>query len=301
MQVFQNQEENRIRSPWRIVLFMAFAILLLITITAFVPFGAASAVVISLASTALLYLFGRYVDKRRFSGYGLQPDAIWWKELGIGVLLGGGTIAILFIISLNLSLYQVTGYGWVGNPGFWAGWLGYLIMMAGVGYYEELLFRGYLNLNLYEGLRGKRLKGAFWPAALSILAISVLFGLVHAGNPNATLLGIINVTLAGVMLGVPFLATGRLAMPIGIHFAWNFVQGGVVGVPVSGLAATNSLLITHSIHEDILAGGAFGFEGGLLGTVGILAILTGSVAWIVHLRKACRDQQMKSTGTDFGR
>jgi len=74
-----------------------------------------------------------------------------------------------------------------------------------------------------------------------------------------------------------------------------------VGVPVSGLAATNSLLITHSIHEDILAGGAFGFEGGLLGTVGILAILTGSVAWIVHLRKACRDQQMKSTGTDFGR
>ena len=54
---------------------MAFAILLLITITAFVPFGAASAVVISLASTALLYLFGRYVDKRRFSGYGLQPDA----------------------------------------------------------------------------------------------------------------------------------------------------------------------------------------------------------------------------------
>ena len=114
-------------------------------------------------------------------------------------------------------------------------------------------------------MRGKRPEGAIWPAALSILAISVLFGLVHAGNPNATLLGIINVTLAGVMLGVPFLATGRLAMPIGIHFAWNFVQGGVVGVPVSGLAATNSLLITHSIHEDILAGGAFGFEGGLLG------------------------------------
>ncbi len=63
---------------------------------------------------------------------------------------------------------------------------------------------------------------------------ALLFGVFHIGSPGVTLIGIINIVMMGVLLGIAYALTGRLAMPVGIHIAWNLLQGNVFGFPVSG-------------------------------------------------------------------
>jgi len=71
------------------------------------------------------------------------------------------------------------------------------------------------------------------------------------------------------MLGIPFLLTGRMAIPIGIHFAWNWVMGGIYGLPVSGLDGRRSVIQTIEQGPDLWTGGKFGPEAGLLGLFAI--------------------------------
>ncbi|MCC5925833.1 MAG: CPBP family intramembrane metalloprotease [Bacteroidetes bacterium] len=285
--MFKNRKEDRIRAGWRILLFLVFGFLTAAVVSGFVPFGTGRFIVLAIASTLLVWMFGNFVDNRSFREFGMQLDSRWWKELALGTALGGGAILMLFAVAVTSGFYEITGWGW-NRPSlqgiFWIGFSGYLLTMLLVGYYEEILFRGYLNLNLYEGLHTSGTRSNWIPALISIACISLLFGLAHANNPNATTLGIINVTLAGFMLGIPFLATGRLALSIGIHFAWNFVQGGIVGVPVSGIPNRFTLIISKNNGNELITGGAFGFEGGLLGTIGIVAILAGTIAWLYHIR-----------------
>ena len=79
--------------------------------------------------------------------------------------------------------------------------------------------------------------------------------------------------LAGIMLAIPFVLTGRLALSIGIHFSWNWVMGGIYGLPVSGLDGRRSLLQTSEVGPDLWTGGKFGPEAGLLGILGMAFIL----------------------------
>lgn len=287
--IFTNPSELRLRSGWRLLFFLITALLMVLTLSYVVPFGVTLMIALSAGSTMLVWLFGIHIDKRTIQDFGLQFDRIWWQELAGGIVLGGGVILLLFLIALITGDYEITAYGWEKasvRTAFWTGFTAYLITMICVGYYEELLFRGYLNLNLFEGLKSSAFKQNWIPGLISILIISGLFGLAHANNPNATSFGIINVTLAGVMLGIPFLATGRLAMSIGIHFAWNFVQGGIVGVSVSGIPARYSLLVSRSSENHFFTGGAFGFEGGLLGTFGLLLILGHILVYLKYWHRS---------------
>lgn len=284
--MFLNRKENRIRAGWRILLFTLIAFFSVVSISLITPSGLIRFVVISTAVTLLVWLFGHHADHRPFSAFGLQGGALWWKELFLGLALGSAAILLLFGAAVMLGYYEITGYGWEKSSlkgMFWTGFLAYMLTMVLVGYYEELLFRGYLNLNLFEGLRREGDRTAWIPAFVSIALISAFFGIAHGNNPNATVFGIVNVTLAGFMLGIPFLATGRLALPIGIHISWNAVQGGIVGVSVSGIPNRFSLLSSRYTDHEFITGGAFGFEGGILGTIGILAITIAVVAWLVHI------------------
>ena len=99
---------------------------------------------------------------------------------------------------------------------------------------------------------------------ISYLLISVFFGFLHGNNPNATLVSSINVSLIGLFLGLAFILTGELAIPIGLHIAWNFTQGYVFGFPVSGSETHISLIGIHQTGPILWTGGAFGPEGGLI-------------------------------------
>ena len=65
--------------------------------------------------------------------------------------------------------------------------------------------------------------------------MSILFGLAHANNPNASALGIINTILAGILLSVGYLKTRSLWFPYGLHFGWNAGLGLVLGFSLSGI------------------------------------------------------------------
>ena len=129
---------------------------------------------------------------------------------------------------------------------------------------EELLFRGYPLQVLMKGI-------GFWPA---MILMSCAFGLLHINNQNVSGLGVFNTIVAGMMLSLAYLKTRSLWLPYGIHLAWNVGTGMVLGFPLSGFGVA-SLWTTHiSGHPEIL-GGAYGPEGGLLGT---LIFTAGAIA-----------------------
>ena len=150
-----------------------------------------------------------------------------------------------------------------------------------VGIYEELLFRGYLLRNVAEGVR----LGPLMPRdalLLSLALTSVAFGFAHYGNPNATLVSTFNISIAGIFLGLGYILTGRMAIPIGLHASWNFAQGNLFGFPVSGTSGDAAqVLVIEQGGPDLWTGGAFGPEAGLLG---LLAMAVGVMATLAYVR-----------------
>jgi membrane protease YdiL (CAAX protease family) len=67
---------------------------------------------------------------------------------------------------------------------------------------------------------------------------------------------------AGIMLAAIYMITRRLWAAIGLHAAWNFAQGGIYGIPVSG-GAMDGVLRPDIRGSDLLTGGAFGAEASL--------------------------------------
>jgi membrane protease YdiL (CAAX protease family) len=106
---------------------------------------------------------------------------------------------------------------------------------------------------------------------LALLISALIFGLMHIANPNATLWSALAIAIeAGIMLAAAYTLTRRLWLPIGIHFAWNFVQGGIFGVAVSGNGVRGLLQSTLS-GPALLSGGEFGAEASIFAVIVCLA------------------------------
>jgi hypothetical protein len=126
---------------------------------------------------------------------------------------------------------------------------------------EELLFRGYAFQLLIRSL------GPF----ATILPTSALFGLMHAGNPNATALGIVNTVAWGILLGYAVWRTGALWLSIGLHFGWNIALP-LLGSNLSGFTMGVTGYTLEWNVGVLWSGGGYGVEGSLL-TTGIVVVL----------------------------
>ena len=118
-----------------------------------------------------------------------------------------------------------------------------------------------------------------WGFAAALIVSSLLFGLVHIANENATLWSSIAIAIeAGLLLGAAYKWAGTLWLPIGIHWAWNFAQGNIFGFAVSGEKAGESLLQARIEGAGWLTGGAFGAEAS------VVAVAAGLLlsAWFVY-------------------
>lgn len=225
---------------------------------------------------AATWLAARWVDKRPISSLGAYGGPLWWRETGMGLATGFVLMASVFAYQYLAGWTTVTGFGWmrIGTTSFAWALLGYAWQMLLVGYYEELMSRAYQLTNLAEGL------GRWWAVGLS----AAVFAGLHASNPGVNWMAVAGVFLAGILLGLPYVLTGRLGFSFGLHVSWNFVQGAVFGYPVSGIHFRTSILQTETGGPEWLTGGAFGPEAGLIGHLVLLVAIIGvlKTKWAPH-------------------
>jgi uncharacterized protein len=229
------------------------------------------------------YLSGRWIDRRPFKKFGIRLSKAWFVDFAFGLGLGAFLMGLIFLVGWLTGSLRVTGFFEVYSQdgGFIVGMLQALVFFVMVGIYEELLSRGYHLVNLAEGFNNKWI-GRRWALILAYLVSSLVFGLLHLGNPNATWVSAVNITLAGVFLGLGMVMTGSLAIPIGLHITWNFFQGNVFGFAVSGVRTGATVIATEVTGPAWLTGGNFGPEAGLLG---LGAMLVGSVLIFVWVHR----------------
>ena len=153
--------------------------------------------------------------------------------------------------------------------------LSWLSLFLLVGVVEEVIFRGILF----------RLITDKWNIAVGLTTSSLLFGLAHLGNPGATLWAALAIALAsGWLFGMAYAYHQTIWVPIGMHWAWNYLEGGVFGCAVSGTPLGYLPLITPRIGgADILSGGAFGPEASIICVA--LGIAISIVYTVLYIKK----------------
>jgi membrane protease YdiL (CAAX protease family) len=191
-------------------------------------------------------------------------DADWLRRLGIGLGAGFLVFSLTVGIAALLGVYRITGAG--DLSGLLPALLASAIFPA---VSEELVFRGILFRWLEDF-------GGSWVA---LLLTSAFFGASHLMNPHASTIAAIGIAFeAGVMLGAAYMLTRSLWLPMGLHAAWNFTQGEIYDVPVSG-TPVHGIVQAQLSGDPLLTGNGFGLEASLIAIV--IATLFG--LWLLRL------------------
>ena len=229
---------------------------------------------------AMVWLVGRFVDRRRVADYGFHLSGMWLIEFAFGAFLGAAMLSGIFVAEWMAGWITVTAAP-VGKSGVGPGpaVMASLAAFLAVAFFEEFTSRGYQLRNLSEGLVSRWI-GPRSAIAAAWLMSSSIFGFLHLGNPGATIVSSVSIMLtAGGLLGLAYVLTGELAIPMGIHLTWNFFEGPVYGFPVSG-TKTASLLALKQAGPVLWTGGDFGPEAGLLCAIaGVIACIVLAV-WV---------------------
>jgi membrane protease YdiL (CAAX protease family) len=143
------------------------------------------------------------------------------------------------------------------------------VVLAPAALSEEIMFRG-LPLVLMASALGR--------GSALVLVAGLVFAFFHSLNPGVTPLGLGNIALAGIFLGVAFYAPGGLWTAFGAHLGWNATLAAL-DAPVSGLPFDIPLLDYCAGDPVWLSGGGFGPEGGLIATFAITAALLVTIRW----------------------
>jgi membrane protease YdiL (CAAX protease family) len=166
-------------------------------------------------------------------------------ELGKGMLWGAALISLCaLLVVLSTPLHHERGNGFP--------WLELITIFIPAAVHEELLFRGYGFQKLHR-----------WNRLFALLFVATIFAMLHAGNESVTNLGLVNIFLGGLLLGLAYERYGRLWFPIGLHLAWNLMSGPILGHEVSGYEALQTIFIEVGEGPDLLTGGEFGVEGSI--------------------------------------
>jgi hypothetical protein len=208
----------------------------------------------------------------------------WAKELVAGLAAGAAIFALVVGASAVLGNYHV-----VGSSGLETLWQPLVIWAIIPGFTEELFFRGIL-FRYVEKAAGS------W---IALALTSAAFGAVHLGNPGATWFSSLCIAIeAGILLGAVYMLTRRLWAAMGLHAAWNFTQGWIFGLPVSGTAGGIGLLNGRLTGPELMTGGAFGLEASLPAVV--VATTAGVAILAVAVRKGAVVAPMWSRKTISG-
>ncbi len=297
--VFFSPDERRLRAGWRLLLHTVLIFLIIYAIASIIYFAPTvlqteiNPDIVSLANTliALVVITGatflarRFFDRRSIVSLGLKPTRQAVYDVLAGIVITFFMMGLVYLIEVVLGWTTFEGFSWqtdsgatvVGSLLFW------LLVFLIVGWYEELLSRGYHLQNIADGLNMS------WGVVIS----SAIFGFLHISNDNASWTAILGITLAGLFLALPYLLTRQLWLSVGLHIGWNFFEGVVFGFPVSGLD-TYRLLRQTVNGPELWTGGAFGPEAGLLV---IPALLLGTLLVYGYTRLRIRPATTEQPST----
>lgn len=289
-----NPKEKRLRAGWRILfflfLFLSMSSLALavkplfgdLTKRAFTEnYSIVIIAILAVSATASTLLSRKWLDKRTIVSLGLAWNKQALKDLFFGFLFSFAMAAAFFFLLLALGLIEFQEFDFQGIAGrepfdfvefmsvLTLGSLGVMLLETIlVGYWEELVFRGYLLQNMIDGM-------GLW---ISIIISCIFYGLIHFTNPNATLLSSTIIIGFGFLRIYGFLTTKMLWLSMGMHIGWNFFQGPVFGFAASGHKKATLLKHTFTSDKDYLTGGAFGPEGSIL-IIPILILAIIAIKW----------------------
>lgn len=292
---------GRLRSGWRLTVFVLAYVLCLFLITSAVRVAYAAAtylapgvslglyvpdvvyrLIILTVSLAAGYVCARLLEDLPWRSLGLWLHAGWLRDLLVGSAIGIASLALAAAIAtagggLRFSFTTAGLFPQVAKTLVLSGVLFIFAALA-----EEALFRGYP----LQTLTRARL------VAFGVLLTSVSFAAIHLRNPNfETGLAFGNLVLAGVWLAVAYLRTRSLWFPLGVHWAWNWALGSLFGLPVSGITqlAPHPLLQGTDLGPAWLTGGSYGIEGGLACTIALL--ISTVFIWRTRLVSATEEME----------
>jgi uncharacterized protein len=218
----------------------------------------------TLVSCGAYIAYVRTIERRRVDEFAAAAAA---RELATGIVIGAALFGATIAILASLGVYRL------GGTGEWSRVVLPLAVALVIGTFEEIVFRGILFRIAEESL-------GTW---IALLISAAIFGVLHFIGPTGTLVGASAIVVgASVLLTGAYEATGRLWLPIGIHVAWNFTQGGIFGVTVSGHPGEGLYQGTLT-GPDWLSGGVFGAEASVVAIV--LCLGTGLILFADAVRK----------------
>ena len=272
---------GRLRSGWRLLLFVCVFVALSFLVGLFLRIGFAlvhqflppvpHATFIANVIYRLTLLFSalgagyfctRVLEGLPWRALGLTFHTGWFRDLLVGSMLGIASLALAAMIATAGGglRFTMSGTGMLLLVGKSLVSTAVLFLVAALA--EEAMFRGYP----LQTLTRARL---IW---LGVLLTSVPFALAHLWNPNVVRgVTFANTALAGVWLAVAYLRTRSLWFPLGVHWAWNWALGSLCGLPVSGVNLNgHPLLQGKDFGPAWLTGGSYGIEGGVACTIALL-------------------------------
>lgn len=210
----------------------------------------------SLIGTFLItWIFMKFIDREPFINVGFQTKNRL-KDFVAGILIGGLVMAFGYLLLLSLEEIQFVKIIFDTKEILLSTSLFIMVAFA-----EEVIFRGYILKNLMISFN----------KYVALIVSSIIFAIAHGLNPNIDFLSLINLFLAGIILGITYINTKNLWFPIALHLSWNLFQT-VFGFNVSGQDTYS--IIEFSITENtLLNGGGFGFEGSLLSAISLIVLI----------------------------
>lgn len=224
----------------------------------------------TLIYVGLTFIYCRFIEKRSFHSLGFNKNK-WFRKFLLGYLIGIFLIAITVLILTAFGMLHFDGQKEVNFLFYFLILLGYLIQ----GTCEEIFVRGFLLTSL----------SAKTNIIASVIISSAAFSLLHILNANTSVLAFVNIFFFGVLMSLVFLLTNSIWLVSGIHAAWNFFQGHVFGISVSGSPVTQSVLqFSPNKNLEILSGGDFGVEASIITT--IILILSSACVILISVKRS---------------
>lgn len=282
-QIFFNTS-GRLRSLWRLAVYVTaclFSLPLLFAVTEYVLIhsmpqqlykslfveGSLGFITQSFLIFAPAALFG-WICSRAFEGLpwralGWALHRGWMADALKGLLVGAVSLGVAAAIGVALGGCRLTAPAHFDLVAIARTFIvsGFIFALGAAA--EEMLFRGYFLQTLMRS----------WIIWLALVPSSIAFALVHMGNPNVVpAFSFVNTLLAGVWLAIAYWRTRSLWLALGIHWGWNWMQGAVIGAPVSGITkiAPDPLMHFADYGPAWIGGGAYGIEGGAACTLALL-------------------------------